>query len=158
MRTHGIQGSLPLRKYQTNTAIYGEPASTVLRFKKVTRSNIIYSRELLMIRPAGSPTATLLRLLPGSSQRDQTAFRRKEAPKDTPKQQSTVFSNQLSPGQRRAVCTKDRDVISVSWWLTLTWSSLFTENNCNLWSQIRDNLTRLPYDFSHGHSALQFSL
>lgn len=67
-----------------------------------------------MIRPAGSPTATLLRLLPGSSQRDQTAFRHKGAPKDTPKQQSTVFSNQLSPGQRRAVCTKDRDVISVS--------------------------------------------
>ena len=29
-------------------------------------------------------------------------------------QQSPVFSKQLSPGQRRAVCTKGRDVISAS--------------------------------------------
>ena len=33
---------------------------------------------------------------------------------ETPQQQSPHFSKQLSPGQRRAVCTKGRDVINVS--------------------------------------------
>uniref|UniRef100_A0AC34GBH3 Ribosomal protein S11 n=1 Tax=Panagrolaimus sp. ES5 TaxID=591445 RepID=A0AC34GBH3_9BILA len=70
-----------------------------------------------MIRPAGSPTATLLRLLPGSNQCDQIDFH-------------------LS-GQRRAV-------------------SSFTNNNYNIRSQIRNNLTRLPILYRNGHTRCNF--
>uniref|UniRef100_A0A8R1TSN6 Uncharacterized protein n=1 Tax=Onchocerca volvulus TaxID=6282 RepID=A0A8R1TSN6_ONCVO len=35
-------------------------------------------------------------------------------PRKVSKQQSPLFSKRLSPGQRRAVCTKGRDVINVS--------------------------------------------
>jgi len=54
----------------------------------------------------------LLRLLPGSSHCDKYGFHHRKA--EAPQQRSPHFSKQLSPGQRRAVCTKGRDVINVS--------------------------------------------
>ena len=61
---------------------------------------------------SGSPNRTLLRLLPGSSHCDKYGFHHHRA--CAPQQRSPHFSKQLSPGQRRAVCTKGRDVINVS--------------------------------------------
>ncbi len=65
-------------------------------------------------------------------------------------QRSPLFSKRLSPGQRRAVCTKGRDVISVSWWPTLTGNSSFKGNNCNSRSRSRRILIGLPMSFGNG--------
>ena len=67
-------------------------------------------------------------------------------------QRSPNFSKGLSPGQRRAVCTKGRDVINASWWLALTWNSAFTENNCNFRSQSRQIFNGLPTPFAIGQA------
>ena len=63
---------------------------------------------------AGSPTETLLRLLPGSSRTDQTGSRRRRSARAPTSRQSPAFSKRLSSGQRRAVCTRGRDVVSAS--------------------------------------------
>ena len=67
---------------------------------------------------------------------------------------SPLFSKRLSPGQRRAVCTKGRDVINVSWWLTLTRNSSFKGNNCNSRSRSRRIFKGLPIPFENGYSTL----
>jgi hypothetical protein len=128
----------------------------IIRYTIIMRTSFICLYGFIMIRPAGSPTATLLRLLPGSNQCDQITSQFKVCIEMNAKNQSGIFSNQFSSGQRRAVCTKDRDVISVSWWLTLTWSSSFTNNNYNIRSPIRNNLTRLPISYEKGHTRCKF--
>ncbi len=100
---------------------------------------------------AGSPTETLLRLLPGSSQCDQNSFRTIRN-LTASNRQSLFFSNWLSPGQRRAVCTKGRDVINAGWWPALTGNSSFKGNNCNSLSQSRRILTWLPGHFWLGNA------
>jgi hypothetical protein len=42
------------------------------------------------------------------------------------------------------VCTKGRDVINASWWLTLTRNSSFKTNNCNNLSQSWYSFKRFP--------------
>jgi len=46
--------------------------------------------------------------------------------------------------ERRAVCTKSRDMLSTRWWLMLTRSSSFKIYNCKDLSQARFSLKRLP--------------
>ena len=104
---------------------------------------------------AGSPTETLLRLLPGSSHCDKSGFHQRISTcLKVSKQQSPLFSKRLSPGQRRAVCTKGRDVINVSWWLTLTRNSSFKGNNCNSRSRSRRIFKGLPIPFKNGYCTL----
>lgn len=64
--------------------------------------------------------------------------------------QSIEFTGPSDRLQRRAVCTKGRDVIGASCWLTPTRHSSLKINNCNNLSPSRCTLKRLPRPSGQG--------
>ena len=60
------------------------------------------------------------------------------------------FPGPLNWQERRAVCTKGRDLINASWWLLLTRNSLLKIKNCNDLSPSLRILTGLPYHSGKG--------
>ena len=75
----------------------------------------------------GSPMETLLRLLLPLSDKAHQISQRLARKKQCCVQ--IIYRSTQSVGA--TVCTKGRDIISSSWWLTLTRSSLLRMNNCN---------------------------
>jgi hypothetical protein len=102
--TDSFHGKPSTVNVKTSTSTYQEQSVKSFKFQFAHRAHNNDPRS-------GSPNRTLLRLLPGSSHCDWCGSL---VNKQKPSTKSPDLSKRLSPGQRRAVCTKGRDVINAS--------------------------------------------